>query len=88
MVAAESLVPMLAFASVMDLAFFVAATETRQWDDESDALFVYVFTFITSLITIILSAGHNMLTYTWVGVGVLLAMMAYTMRLASKREYS
>jgi multidrug efflux pump subunit AcrB len=78
----------MALISAADLVAIIMATESKQWLDTLDVLFAYAFTFIASLITIILSAKHNMTTYTWIGVIILLALMAYSLRLVPKSEYS
>jgi len=70
------LVPIFALLSVVDFIALVVATAGNWWIDVLDVLFAYVFTFIAALTTIILSAKYGMLTYTWLGAGVVLALMA------------
>jgi len=70
------LVPMLALMSIVYLAASMLAVANKRID-ELDALFAITLTVIASLILIILSAKYDMLLYTWIGVGVLAALLAY-----------
>ena len=74
---AEDIVPIMAVISVVDLAAFIIATESKRWLDTLDALFAYAFTFIAALITIMISAKYGASLYTWLGISVLVALMAY-----------
>jgi hypothetical protein len=54
----------------------VLATLSKQWIDTLDAVFATTFTIILTFALIILSAKYNIMQYTWVGVGVFIAIMA------------
>jgi hypothetical protein len=74
MAAIEYVIQALALLNVL---YLIAAVMPKKLADESDGLFLVVFTSIQSLVLVLLAAKYGLMLYVWVGVGVLLALFAY-----------